>query len=54
MDTIQYCVIDPVAGLYAGYMAIKGMAGGYYATGKTRMEVLTKLLVYARLDGHIK
>ncbi len=53
MNTIQYCVIEPVAGIYAGYMAIENMLGGYYATGKTRMEVLTKLLAYARIDGHI-
>ena len=54
MNTIQYCEVVPFAGIYVGFLKIENMTGGYYAKGKTYMEVITKLLVYARLDGHIK
>jgi len=51
--------ITRIGGIYVGlmraYEPVTGLpvAGGYYASGKTRMEVITKLLSYARIDGHI-
>jgi hypothetical protein len=52
--TIEKAEIVRIGGRYFGIMKMKGQIGGYYKEGKTRMEVITKLLIHAKLDGFVK